>query len=89
MALDDLTTYEIYFDDDGNTDEPIFLFRFQGNVGMSDADVKTEAVTRLQAMIDQIETPGSETLTVEVGVIHPPAHSIRARRRQDNIETTE
>jgi hypothetical protein len=88
MALGDLTTYEIHFDDEGNTSEPSLLITFQDEIGLSDEDVKTQAVARLQAKIDLIETPGIETLSVRVGVIFPPAHSVRRKRHQDNIDGT-
>jgi len=86
MALGDLTTYEVWFDDGGNTDEPVLLYTFQDEIGLSDADVKIAAVAKLQAQIDKIETPGSETISIRVGVVYPPAVSVRKLRRQNKID---
>ena len=84
MSRNDLTTYEVWFDDAGNTDEPNLLFTFQDTVGLTDEQVKTAAIARLNAIIGKIETPGSETISIRVGVIHPPAISVRRQRWQDN-----
>jgi hypothetical protein len=88
MALGDLTTYEIWFDDNGNSDEPVLLFKYQDQIGLTDEQVKTNSVARLQSMIDKIETPGVETVSVRVGVVYPPARSVRMQRHQDNTNGT-
>ena len=85
MAKNDLTTYEVWFNDEGDANNTTKLMDFQDEIGLDDATVKANAVLHLQAMIDQIEsTPGTDTISIRVGVIYPPAHSVRQRNKQDN-----
>ena len=84
MARTDLTTYEVWLNEAGS--EPVLAFAFQDEVGLSDSEVYTNAVARLEALAAKIETPGSDTRSVRVGVIHPPGVSVRRQRFQDDTE---
>ena len=86
MARDDLTTYEVWLNEDAVSGRPILLYRFQAEVGLSDANVYTQAKDRLQDVIDKLNTPSPDTLFVRVGVIHPPGVSVRQQRWQDNTD---
>lgn len=86
MARDDLTTYEVWLNEDGVSGRPILLYRFQAEVGLSDATVYTQAAARLQDVIDKLTTPAPDSLFVKVGVIHPPGVSVRQQRWQDNTD---
>lgn len=83
MPLGDLTTYEVWLNDDGDTNDPILLFTFQDEVGLDDATVQTNAIARLQDIIDKLTTPTPDTVLIRVGVIHPPAISVRRQKWQD------
>lgn len=84
MPREDLTTYEVWLNEDGVTGRPILLYTFQDEPGLDDSTVYTNAVARLQDIIDKINTPSPETRFVRVGVIHPPGVSVRRQRNQDD-----
>jgi hypothetical protein len=83
MPKEDLATYEIILSNDSIPGQPGVLFTFQDEPGLIDAVVYTNAVARLQAIIDKINTPSPDTLSVRKGVIHPPAVSVRRQKWQD------
>jgi hypothetical protein len=83
MPREDLTTYEVWFNDDGVSGQPLLLATFQDEVGLDSASIYTAAVAHLQGMIDKINTPSPDTLFTRVGVVHPPGVSVRRQRWQD------
>lgn len=76
--------YEIWVQDaDGEREWPLFLFT--GALGLSDAAAKTLAVSRLQDIIDKINTPTPDTLEVRTDIITPPAYHLRVERRESEL----
>jgi len=85
MSRDDLTTYEVWVSEGGDSGQPTLVHTYQDEIGLTDNEVKIAAVAHLQSIIDKIETPGDDTVFINTGVIHPPAISVRRQRHQDNI----
>lgn len=79
MPRQDLVTYEVWLDDD------TLLHSFQDEIGLSDNDVYTAAIADLQSTLDKIQSPSPDSRVVRVGVIHPPAVSVRRQIRQDDL----
>lgn len=79
-----MKTYEIWIDHAEGKES--FLYSFTDAIGLSDADAKTKAVSRLQDIINKINTPAPDTIIVKAGVVHPPAHTIRVNRQEEELE---
>ncbi len=76
--------YEIWvIDADGEREWPLVLVT--GGLGLSDADAKTLAVSRLQDIIDKINTPAPDTLEVRTALITGPAFHLRFSRRESEL----
>lgn len=81
--MPEYTTYSINVDEDGVDQH---LVTFQDVIGLDNSAAQAAAIVRLQAIIDKITTPAPGILSTEIGVIHPPAVSVRIGRAQDRLE---
>lgn len=81
--MPELTTYSIILAED-NIDQS--LVTFQDVIGLDNAAAQAAAIVRLQSIIDKITTPSPGVLSTDIGVIHPPAVSVRIGRAQDRLE---
>lgn len=77
------TTYQIWLDENN---EETLLVTFQDDIGLNNSQAQTAAVTRLQDIIDKINTPSPGTLSTRVGVVHPPGVSVRIEQKQERLE---
>lgn len=82
--MPEYTTYSITLAED---DIDQTLVTFQDVIGLDNAAAQAAAIVRLQAIIDKITTPSPGTLSTDIGVIFPPAVSVRIGRAQDRLES--
>ena len=59
------------------------LFTIEAEIGLTDAQIKTEVIARLNAIIAKINTPTPDTLEVRRGLIGPGPEQARVFRHEE------